>query len=185
MKNEEDVQTAVDGVTFQQVLDSYGDARATEATQTAVQNYEKKHNLKDGKKVEPADPEPNPDDDKVDDETPAWAKALMEQNKALTERLNNMDAARTAKSRKQQLDKVLEKLPENLRKGYSRTSFEKLSDEEFKTLLEEVTTEVDGLSTELSQKGLVFGTPSSGGTKIVSGDISEEKANAIADALHI
>ena len=46
----EDVNTAVDGVTFQQVLESYGDSRATEAQQTAVQNYEKKYGLKEGKK---------------------------------------------------------------------------------------------------------------------------------------
>ena len=43
----EQVATAVEGVTFQQVLESYGDSRATEAQQTAVSNYEKKHGLKD------------------------------------------------------------------------------------------------------------------------------------------
>ena len=32
----EQVATAVEGVTFQQVLESYGDSRATEAQQTAV-----------------------------------------------------------------------------------------------------------------------------------------------------
>lgn len=47
---QEDVATAVEGVTFQQVLESYGDSRATEAQQTAVTNYEKKHGLKDGKR---------------------------------------------------------------------------------------------------------------------------------------
>ena len=47
----EQVATAVEGVTFQQVLESYGDSRATEAQQTAVSNYEKKHGLKDGKQV--------------------------------------------------------------------------------------------------------------------------------------
>ena len=49
--SEEQVATAVEGVTFQQVLESYGDSRATEATQTAVSNYEKRHGLKDGKQV--------------------------------------------------------------------------------------------------------------------------------------
>lgn len=49
---QEDVATSVEGVTFQQILESYGDSRATEATQTAVQNYEKKHGLKDGQKFE-------------------------------------------------------------------------------------------------------------------------------------
>ena len=48
----EDVKTAVDGVTFQQILESYGDSRATEAQQTAVLNYEKKYGLKEGRKVD-------------------------------------------------------------------------------------------------------------------------------------
>ena len=38
----EQVATAVEGVTLQQLLDSYGDSRATEAQQTAVHNYESK-----------------------------------------------------------------------------------------------------------------------------------------------
>lgn len=46
------VQTAVDGVTLQQVLESYGDSRATQAQQTAVHNYEQKYGLKDGVKVD-------------------------------------------------------------------------------------------------------------------------------------
>lgn len=54
----EQVQTAVDGVTFQQVLESYGDSRATQATQTAVHNYETKYGLKDGVKVTPPETQP-------------------------------------------------------------------------------------------------------------------------------
>ena len=50
-KTEEEVKTAVDGVTFQQLLESYGDSRANDATKTAEMNYEKKHGLKDGKVV--------------------------------------------------------------------------------------------------------------------------------------
>ena len=48
----EQVQTAVDGVTIQQVIESYADSRATEASQTAVHTYEQKYGLKDGAKVE-------------------------------------------------------------------------------------------------------------------------------------
>jgi hypothetical protein len=49
---EDGVQPAVDGVTFQQIIDGESDRRATEATQKAVTNYEKKHGLKDGQKIE-------------------------------------------------------------------------------------------------------------------------------------
>ena len=39
--DEADIQTAVDGVTVQALMESYGDARVTEAQRTAVENYEK------------------------------------------------------------------------------------------------------------------------------------------------
>lgn len=45
----------VEGISFADVLQSYGDYRAGDATQTAVRNYEKRHNLKDGKPVVSAD----------------------------------------------------------------------------------------------------------------------------------
>ena len=41
------VPTIVEGVGFSDVLNSYGDFRAGDASKTAVTNYEKKHNLKD------------------------------------------------------------------------------------------------------------------------------------------
>lgn len=41
----EQVQTAVDGVTIQQVIEGYADSRVTEASQTAVHNYEQKYGL--------------------------------------------------------------------------------------------------------------------------------------------
>ena len=50
--DESQVQTIADGVSFQDVLNSYGDFRANGAVSSAVTNYEKKHNLKDGKPIE-------------------------------------------------------------------------------------------------------------------------------------
>lgn len=55
---EDQITPLVEGLTLQSVFDSYGDSRATEASQTAVSNYEKKHGLKDGKPG--ANPEPTP-----------------------------------------------------------------------------------------------------------------------------
>ena len=43
------VNSIVEGISFSDVLNSYGDFRAGDASKTAVSNYEKKHNLKDGK----------------------------------------------------------------------------------------------------------------------------------------
>ena len=51
---DEQVTTAVAGVTqeFIEIIESYGDSRATEAQQTAVHTYETKYGLKDGQKID-------------------------------------------------------------------------------------------------------------------------------------
>lgn len=58
--DESQLQTIADGVSFQDVLNSYGDFRANGAVASVVTNYEKKHGLKDGKPIENPNPNPNP-----------------------------------------------------------------------------------------------------------------------------
>ena len=77
---EDQVQPAVDGVSqgLIDVIEAYGDSRATDAQKTAVQNYETKHGLKDGVKVvvgKPAgDGTKKPEEDTV---TPDWASIIL------------------------------------------------------------------------------------------------------------
>lgn len=153
----EDVKTAVDGVTFQEVLESYGDSRATDATKTAVLNYEKKHGLKDGVKVDTQQQQQV--EIKPDENTPAWAVALANSVKALTEEVSHIKTERVASTRRQQMTEVLAKLPENLRKGYERIDLEKMDDEAFSGLLAEVTGEVGEIVKDTSAKGAAFGVP--------------------------
>lgn len=153
---EDQVATAVEGVTLQQVIESYGDSRATEAQQTAVRNYEAKYNLKDGKPEKIDGGEPNKGkatEPSGAEDTPAWVKEL-------TDRLDRLEASRTAENRKQQLSKVIDRLPENLRKAYERLPLDGYSDEQFSTVLSEITTEVEGIAGETAAKGGVFGKPS-------------------------
>lgn len=49
--DESQITAIVDGISFQDVLTSYGDYRANEANVSSVKNYEEKHGLKDGKPV--------------------------------------------------------------------------------------------------------------------------------------
>jgi len=80
--DETKVNSIVEGISFSDVLNSYGDFRAGDASKTAVSNYEKKHNLKDGKPIETTTTiktEENKDD------VPAWAQALIDSNKNLSE----------------------------------------------------------------------------------------------------
>lgn len=179
----EQVTTAVEGVTFQSVIESYGDSRATEAQQTAIHNYESKYGLKDGQKIETGGQEQKTvtvTEEGGSKETPAWAQALIDSNKSLTERLNKMESERTTSSRKQQLMGIVGKLPENLRKPYERTSVDGLTDEQFNTLVTEITTEVDGIANSIQQKGAVFGKPTvqSGGSN--GTELTKEQQEAIA-----
>lgn len=96
--DENQIPTIIEGISFQDVLTSYGDFRAGDASKTAVTNYEKKHNLKEGKVIETPEPTPQPEPPKPDD-TPAWAKALIEQNKTLTEKIASIENKSTLEQR--------------------------------------------------------------------------------------
>lgn len=109
--DESKVNSIVEGISFQDVLTSYGDYRADGAQKTAISNYEKKHNIKDGKPIEenkpqqPQTPAPIPQP-KPAEEVPAWAQRLIDSNKTLNEKLAAMDAKTKADTRNQQIENV-------------------------------------------------------------------------------
>ena len=180
----EQVTTAVEGVTIQQVIESYGDSRGTEASNTArenaVKDYESRYGLKDGVKVtnntnnggeQPTGGSAtNPTGG---DETPAWAKTLLE-------RIGRLETSKTTETRKQQLNAIIGKLPETTRKAYERLPLDKYSDEEFTTMLGEVTTEVEGIVDETQARGGVFGKPSATGGTTQQTELTEAQKAAIA-----
>lgn len=161
----EQVKTAVEGVTIQQVVESYGDSRATEASETArknaVQEYESRYGLKDGVKTtttttggeQPTGGSATNPTTGGTDETPAWARTLIE-------RIERMETAKTTETRTQQLNAVIGKLPEPMRKAYERLPIDKYSAEEFNTLIADITTEVEGIADDTAAQGAVFGKPS-------------------------
>lgn len=99
--DESQVQTIADGVSFTDVLNSYGDFRANSAVTSAVSNYEKKHGLKDGKPIENPNPNPNPEEKKED--VPAWAQALIESNKTLSTELLALKQEKLQATRQEQV----------------------------------------------------------------------------------
>lgn len=107
--DETQVNSIVEGISFQDVLTSYGDFRAGDARITAVANYEKKHNLKDGKPIK--EPEEKKDEKKDDkkDEVPAWAQALIDSNKSLSEKLTAYEAKEAQAQRNSQISVVAKK----------------------------------------------------------------------------
>ena len=108
---EDQIETAISGVTFDTLLQPEVDRRATEASDTAVKNYEKKHKLKDGKAIEDPTkkkPDPKPKEGEGDDEkVPAWATAFMEKQDALDERISKQEKDRETSSKQTQVDALL------------------------------------------------------------------------------
>ena len=98
--DETKVNSIVEGISFSDVLNSYGDFRAGDASKTAVTNYEKRHNLKDGKPIETTTTiktEENKDD------VPAWAQALIDSNKNLSDKLTQLETEKAQATRSQQI----------------------------------------------------------------------------------
>lgn len=117
-----------------------GDRRATEATKTSIANYEKKHNLKEGKPVE--------NEEHSDDEMPAWAKTIVEANTLLRAELDGVKKERTAETRRTTFEGLIGSLPENLKAVYMRTPYADLSDEDFASLTATIGEEVKGFVSE-------------------------------------
>ena len=115
------------------------------------------------------------------EQVPAWAQALIESNKTITERLNKMDVDRTTATRKQQLQTVIEKLPEKLRNAYERTPVDGLTEEQFNTLFSEISSEVEGIVNETHVKGAVFGRPAAQNGRTNQGnELTKEQVEAIS-----
>lgn len=120
--DESKVNSIVEGISFQDVLTSYGDYRADGAQKTAVSNYEKKHNIKDGKPIEepkPQDPPTDPKPNEPQDLAAQIAAALGTALKPLTDRMDAMDAKTKADARNAQIDEVAKSfgIPEFAYKG--------------------------------------------------------------------
>lgn len=165
---EEQVTAAVEGVTMQQLLESYGDSRATEATQTAVANYEKKHGIKEGVKTPDTGGQGgNPKQTKEEpEEVPAWAKKILDENKKLSDKIANIEGEKMANARSQKLATTLAKAPEKLRERYTKdfTRMQFNDDAEFEAWVGEVATDVEAIATEYSARGVAFSRPKSGST---------------------
>ena len=172
VKSDADIADAVAGVTFQSILDSYGDSRADEAQKTAVRNYENKYKIKDGKPIEtspanttePKATEPATTNPAKTDDTPEYAKQIMEQMRQFRQELDGMKQEKTTNSRQSRLAEVLKDAPEKVRtryeKDFARMNFK--DDEEFGGWLDELTPDIQQISADLAAKGGVVGRPKGG-----------------------
>ena len=133
--DETKVNSIVEGIGFSDVLNSYGDFRAGDASKTAVSNYEKKHNLKDGKPIE----NPNPKlEDKTDDMAAIIANAVSAAVKPLSDKLAQFETEKLQATRQEQIMAKAKEygIPENYAKRCAIKDDEDL-DAYFKDLKQE------------------------------------------------
>ena len=117
--DETKVNSIVEGISFSDVLNSYGDFRAGDASKTAVTNYEKKHGLKEGKPIETTTTTTKTEEKK--DDVPAWAQALIDSNKSLLTEVSTLKQEKAQATRQEQvLAKAKEYgIPETIAKRYA------------------------------------------------------------------
>ena len=119
--DETKVNSIVEGVSFSDVLNSYGDFRAGDASKTAVTNYEKKHGLKEGKPAETTTTTTPTKTEENKDDVPAWAQTLIDSNKSLLTEVFTLKQEKLQATRQEQiLAKAKEYgIPETFAKRYA------------------------------------------------------------------
>lgn len=197
---EADAKTIVDGITFQQVLESHADYRATEAQKTAVANYESKHNLRDGKPIE--QPQQNqsltqPQQEQSgqtagqqggqqsEEKAPAWAQQIIADNKALRERLQSIESERTQNSRLERFREAIKGAPDKVKtryeKDFARLTFK--DDADFDGYLEEIAPDIAAMAASDSRKGAAVGAPfGSQGSNTTASELVKARFEAAAKA---
>ena len=136
--DETKVNSIVEGISFSDVLNSYGDFRAGQAQTSSIANYEKRHGLKDGKPIETTTTTTTIKTEENKDDVPAWAQALIDSNKSLSDKLTQFETEKAQATRSQQiLAKAKEYgIPENYAKRCAIKDDEDL-DAYFKDLKQE------------------------------------------------
>ena len=137
--DETKVNSIVEGISFSDVLNSYGDFRAGDASKTAVTNYEKRHNLKDGKPVETTTTTTTTKaEDKPDDMATIIANAVSAAVKPLSDKLAQFETEKSQATRQEQIMAKAKEygIPENYAKRCAIKDDEDL-DAYFKDLKQE------------------------------------------------
>lgn len=186
-------QDIANQVTMQQLLDYYGDQRATEAQQTAVKNYEKKlqtaaNQTQEGQPTKNAEPQPSSKTTTAaadPAEVPAWAKSLVEQVKTLNQKFEAVEQEKQERTRRDQMEELIQGLPPTVRQAYRRVQLGDLSDQDFEKLKEDVTQEAAQILQETGARSAVFSAPSQMGTKATAKTASNKETDAVMAALNV
>ncbi len=158
------------------------DRRATEATNTAITNYEAKHKLKDGKviKVE-GGTNPNSITDPTTEDVPVWAKQMIDSNKALSEKISVLEQEKVITGKQEQATTAINasKLPDHLKTRWSgRVNVD--SDKPVVEQVQELETEYNELHTSIIGAGSGKGLPLGSGGSV---EVSDAEVQEVLDKL--
>lgn len=193
IESEEDVNSAVEEVTFADILKHYGDSRATDATRKAVSNYEKKHGIKDGKPIElkqDDDDDDDPDDTKKttkqSNQESELAKLIKQMSAKMDEQakeIKQLKQGKVAESREKVLNDIIKNLKESQKKPYKRYTLDTMTDEEFDEFIEEITGEVAEVVKENKASETAGFNPLFGGQRHGDEGNDEKATDAEIDAI--
>ena len=182
-----DANTLIEGITFADIVKSYGDSRAQSAAQTAVRNYERKFQLKDGAPITPntppqttADTTPhnNPNPNSISSQQPQQpaaqqqpqqdiaaliAQAVAQAVSPLQDQLNQYKGQQLQTARKSRYEAAIKPLPEGIRKQYL-ASFDRMSfadDEDFEQYMTQFTQETKAIADDIAKRATVMTPPKS------------------------
>ena len=187
-----DANTLIEGITFADIVKSYGDSRAQSAAQTAVRNYERKFQLKDGAPITPntppqtpADTTPhnNPNPNFISSQQPQQpaaqqqpqqdiaaliAQAVAQAVSPLQDQLNQYKGQQLQTARKSRYEAAIKPLPEGIRKQYldlfDRMSF--ADDKDFEQYITQFTQETKAIADDIAKRATVMTPPKSANTPL-------------------
>lgn len=155
----------VESVTLQQVIDAHADHRATEAAKTAREKAEAGQNAAQ----QPSGGHAHGEDDMSSaEEAPAWAKAILDGQKANAEAIARLQGEKIVAARTEKVKALIAKLPEELQAPYTVVPIDTMDDQAFEAYIEKITPQVEAIAVTLKaqaatgEPGAAGGAPSTG-----------------------
>lgn len=170
---DDEVAAAVEAITLTDVMKSVSDFSSDEA----IRKYEAKYGLKGGEPVQkeeiqkPAEKEVKKEtkEESKDDPMETLKASFSEMFKAFDKKLDSLgteiSAIKTGKlteSRKAKIDSIIKPLRESQKKAYARIAVDKMSDDDFEGLLNEIQEEVNDIAAENKANGSIVTAPLGG-----------------------
>lgn len=185
-KTEDEATAAMEGVTFQYVIDSERDYHVNKTKE----RFEKQDESKDDQPAtgtEGADKSSTTaktttqgDGQQGNEHVPAYMREFME--KVSTE-LAAIKGEKTTNTRKTRLSELLKDAPETIRQRYEKdfTRMNFKDDDDFEEWIGEIAPDVEKISTEFTSKGGIVSRPKSGGTPASGNEPNPYLAARIAE----